>query len=91
MKSIVRNYQLTDEILEVILDRLSRFRDDPDAALVGEELARQQNYNPNHIDSPGLHVSTHVSPAPNVIKANPATMIENLIEDQKIALTRSGK
>lgn len=50
MKQIVRNYVLTDEMIETLLDRLSRFRDDEDALAVGNELARQQNFNPNHLD-----------------------------------------
>lgn len=49
MKSPARNYLLTDEMVDVILDRLERSRDE-DANLVGTEIARQQNFNPNHSD-----------------------------------------
>lgn len=37
-------------MLDVIFDRLSRFKDDQDADAVGKELGRQQNFNPNHLD-----------------------------------------
>lgn len=51
MKSPTRTYILSDEQVEVILDRLSKFHADPDVALVGGELARQQQYDPNHSDT----------------------------------------
>lgn len=50
MKQIMRNYQLSDEMVETILDRLGRFHDDDDAQAVGNEIAKQQNFNPNHED-----------------------------------------
>jgi hypothetical protein len=50
VKSIIRTYQLTDDQVDVIFDRLSRFREDEDAQAVGNELSRQQLHNPNHTD-----------------------------------------
>jgi len=58
MKSPKRNYILTDEHVEVLLDRLSRFHDDDDARAVGEEIARQQNHDPNHVDNLIKHINS---------------------------------
>lgn len=52
MSAPVRNYRLTDEMVEVILDRLSHFPNDPDVEVVGQTIAAQQTYDPNHNSEP---------------------------------------
>lgn len=44
-----RSYILTDEQIDVILDRLSHFPGDPDVEIVGQVIAAQQVKDPNHL------------------------------------------
>jgi hypothetical protein len=49
--------RLTDEMIDVIVERLGRFPDDDtDAHTVGKEVSRQQLHDPNHHDEPKLNI-----------------------------------
>lgn len=67
MSAPVRKLLLTDEMIDVIVDRLDRFPDDDtDAHTVGAEVDRQQRHDPNHQDE--IHININPKSKPIAIE-----------------------